>query len=182
MAVLTFIAGSVIITSAIFYLLGYPISSISEHQIYAAFAILVSAGLASLVYGRGSNDRAKKASQCLDETMGITVDPKTMWKILRAVEQMPVFVVRDYVLKDINAVEAYDEMIIDYKSKISEEDMLKIKKVLDTPVPRLQEVLSELYHVTNLEQFKIIADPVAEHLILVNLEELKKVLFTDLGE
>jgi hypothetical protein len=176
-AVITFIIGTAAVTSIIFYLLGYPLTSIPEHQLYFAFAILISAALASLVYGRGSNDRAKKAAHCVEETLKIQVDHKTMWKILRAVEQLPVFVVRDYVLKEINVFEEYDEMIIEYARQISPKDMSKIKKIVDTPVPELQKVLMKLYLETNLEQFKVLASSDAEKLIQINLDELKKALF-----
>ena len=50
---------------------------------------------------------------------------------------------------------------------------------MDKPVPELQNVLNELYLETDLEQFKILADPNAEHLITLNLEELKRVLFKE---
>jgi hypothetical protein len=178
-AILTFILGSVLLVGIIFYILGYPLSSIPEHQLYVAFGILASAAVASVVYGRGSNERASKASQCVDELLGITVDKKTMWKILRAVEQMPTFVINDYVSKKINAVEAYDDGIKEYKSQLTDEDLSKIRKLVETPIPELQNVMNELYLKTNLEQFKILADPSAEPLITINLVELKKVLFNE---
>jgi hypothetical protein len=46
-------------------------------------------------------------------------------------------------------------------------------------VEELQNVLGMLYEETNLEQFKILADPDAEELITINLQELKKILFAE---
>ena len=179
LAVLTFIAGTAFLVGIIFYFAGYPISSIGEHQLYVFFAVLIGVVLASIVYGRGSNDRAKKASQCVEELLGVKVKTNDMWKILRGVETMPTFVINDYVSKNINGVEAYEDGIKEYTTKLTDNDRSDIRRIIDKPVPELQNVLNELYLETELEQFKILADPKAEHLITINLEELKGILFNE---
>jgi hypothetical protein len=55
--------------------------------------------------------------------------------------------------------------------------MAKIEKVLEMPVPELQEILNKAYEETHKKQFKILANPRAEPFIGGNLRELKKVLF-----
>jgi hypothetical protein len=179
LAVLTFILGTALLVGIIFYFFGYPLSSIQEHQLYVFLAILGGAVLASFVYGRGSSERASKAAKVLDESLGITVKEKDMWKILRTIGQMPSFVINRYVSGNINAVEEFEGRIKDYKSNLTDEDLLKIKEIIETPVPELQNILSKLYLETNMEQFKILADPKAESLIALNLQELKRVLFND---
>ena len=77
-------------------------------------------------------------------------------------ERIPPFLVKDYVSKNINAVESFKDQIIDYKSQLTDEDMLKIRKIIEMPIPELQNLLDEAYLETNLEQFKILADPNAE--------------------
>lgn len=57
--------------------------------------------------------------------------------------------------------------------------ILKIREIIEKPIPELQSLLEELYLETNLEQFKILADPQAEQLISLNLREIKRVLFDD---
>jgi hypothetical protein len=47
------------------------------------------------------------------------------------------------------------------------------------PVGGLQKVMGMLYEETNLEQFKILAEPEAEELITINLQEFKKILFAE---
>ena len=47
------------------------------------------------------------------------------------------------------------------------------------PVPELQNLLNELYLITNIEQFKLLAEPKADPLIELNVEELKRILFND---
>lgn len=177
LAVLTFVLSSILLTSIIFYLLGYPLSSISEHQLYVFFAILVSAVFASMVYGRGSKERASKVAEILDEALQITIKEKDIWKLLRTIEQLPPYVVEKYVILNINAVEEYENGIKDYKKKLTDDDLLKIRKIIETPTHEIQDLLNELYLETKLEQFKILADPKAEPLIALNIRELNRVLF-----
>lgn len=179
LAILTFILGTAFFIGIIFYFAGYSLSSIPEHQLYAFFAVLIATVLASMVYGRGSNERAVKAKRCVEDSLGVQVKTNDMWRILRGVEQLPPFVIRDYITKNINGVEAYEESIKEFQKKLTDENLSDIRRIMDKPVPELQNVLNELYLETDLEQFKILADPNAEHLITLNLKELKKVLFKE---
>lgn len=179
LAILTFILGTAFFIGIIFYFAGYSLSSIPEHQLYVFFAVLIATVLASMVYGRGSNERAVKAKRCVEDSLGVQVKTNDMWRILRGVEQLPPFVIRDYITKNINGVEAYEESIKEFQKKLTDENLSDIRRIMDKPVPELQNVLNELYLETDLEQFKILADPNAEHLITLNLKELKKVLFKE---
>lgn len=177
LAGLTFIICSILIVNIIFYFLGYPLSSLSGHQIYVFFAILVSAVLASMVYGRGSKERASHVREILMESFKITVEEKIIYQVLRTIEAVPPFVVQKYVSLNINTVEEFDNKIKQYKSELSDEDLSKIRKIVETPAEELQIVLGKIYLKTNMEQFKIISEPEAKPLIELNLQELKKILF-----
>lgn len=179
LAVLTFIAGSILITVIIFYAMGYPLSSISEHQPFALLAVLVSAFLASMVYGRGSSERAAKATKYLNETLGLELNEKDMWKVLRAVEHMPPYAINKYISLNINAVDEFEVRIKDYTNKLSNKDLQTIKRIIEMPVPELQNILNNLYPETKLEQFKVLAGPEAKPLIELNIKELKKLLFNE---
>jgi len=157
--------------------LGYPIDSIPEHQLYVFFAILVSAVLASMVYGRGSNERASDVAKFLNESLELEIKEADIWKILRIVEQLPPYVIDRYVSMNINAVKEYESQIEDYKNKMTEDDLLKIKRIIEMPIPELQNLLDKLYLKTNLIQFKKLGDPKAQKLLTLNLQELKKILF-----
>lgn len=180
-SILTFIVASVIFTSIMLYIGKIPLSALweSQNQLYFFTGILLAGGLATIVYGRGGTEKSKRAVKVVDEMLGIEVDKKDMWRIIRAVEQMPPFALNKYVSDNINGVEWFEDQILDYKSKLDEEDLLKIKKVLEMPVGELQNILGRLYEETNLDQFKILADPEAEELITINLQELKKILFDE---
>jgi hypothetical protein len=177
LAIFTFLAVSTLLTIIIFYLFGYPLSSLAEHQLYVFLAILAGALAASMVYGRGTKERAAEVAQILNNSLGISVEEKVIWKVLNTLDQLPPFVVNKYVTMNINAVEEFEDQINDQKNKLSDDDLLKIRKIIENPVDKLQEVLNELYTVTDMEQFKIMADPTAKPLIELNLGELKRVLF-----
>lgn len=179
LAMLTFIVSSVSLVNIIFYFLGYPLSSIWEHQLYVFFAVLVGAVLASMVYGRGSKERASQVAKILNELLGLEIEEKVVWKFLHTMEQIPPVVVNKYVYLNINIVEEFDNKIGEYKSQMTDEDLVKIGKIIEKPIPELQSLLERLYLETDLEQFKILADPRAEQLIALNLREIKRVLFDD---
>jgi hypothetical protein len=79
----------------------------------------------------------------------------------------------------MNAVESFKDQIKEYKSQLTEEDKEKIRRIIEMPIPELQNLLNECYLKTKLEQFKILADPKAEQFLTVNVQELKKVLFDE---
>jgi hypothetical protein len=180
-AILTFMVSSALFTGIILYFGKIPLSALwdGQNQLYFFTEILLAGACASIVYGRGGTEKAGRAVQVVDEMMGIDVDKKDMWRILRAVEQMPPFAVDKYVSGNINGVEWFEDQILNYKTKLNDEDLLKIRKVLEMPVGELQKVMEKLYEETNLEQFIILAQPDAEELITINLQELKKILFAE---
>ncbi|MGV8143171.1 MAG: hypothetical protein ACP5OJ_00970 [Methanothermobacter sp.] len=179
LAVLTFIIGSISLVIVIFYFFRYPLSSIGEHQLYVFFAILVGALLASMVYGRGSKERASTVVKILNDSMGIKIEEGNMYRILRIIEQISPFIVEKYIFLKINAVEEFEDKIKGYKTTLTEEDLLNIKKIVETPITELQSLLDELYKETNMEQFKLMSQPQAKPLIELNLRELKKIWFEE---
>ncbi|MGZ7108394.1 MAG: hypothetical protein ACXVHW_05455 [Methanobacterium sp.] len=179
LAVLTFIFGSIIIIGVIFYLAGLPLSSISQNQLYVFFAILLSAILASMVYGRGSKQKASDAAEFLNERLGLEIRKEEISGLLRMLDRFPPFLVNSYISKDINAVKEFKDPIKERTAQLADDDLSKIRKILEIPVSDLQDLLNELYLITNLEQLKILAEQGAMPFIELNLEELKKILFNE---
>lgn len=91
--------------------------------------------------------------------------------------RVPVVILKMVVSKNMNVVKKFESQIEDYKDQLSEEDTEKIKKVMEMPVPELQEILSKAYAKTGHKQLKILADPKAEPFITDNFRELKILLF-----
>ncbi|HML04545.1 MAG TPA: hypothetical protein VK426_02110 [Methanobacterium sp.] len=179
LAILTFIFGSIILTVVACFIAKIPITSIWEgqNQFILFSAVLISAVLASMVYGRGSKQKADDAAEFLNEKLDLGIQSKTIGKFLRLLENFPPFVVNSYISKDINAVKEFESAIMENTKQLTDEDLLKVKKIINMPVGELQKILSELYLITNMEQLKILAEPRAGPLIELNLNELRKILF-----
>jgi len=177
LAVLTFVIASLILLSIISYIFGYSLSSLPKHQLYVFFVILLAAVLASVVYGRGSKERASRVAQILNESLGVELEENDVWKLLRAIEQLPTGVINKYISLNINAASEFEDEIKEYKGQLSDDDLQKISKIIQMPVGELQDLLNQLYLETNLEQLKVLADPNAEPFLELNLQKLKEILF-----
>lgn len=181
LSVLTFIIGSIVLTLAVFYIAKIPLSSIWEgqNQFILFSAVLVSAVLASIVYGRGSKQKAAESAEFLNEKLNLQIEGKDIEVLLKLLGKFPPFVVNSYISKEINAVKEFEDAIKENTAQLIDEDLLKVRKIIEMPVPELQIILSELYEITNMEQLKILSEPRAESLIELNLKELKRVLFNE---
>jgi hypothetical protein len=135
--------------------------------------------LASIVYGNRRKELALNLTKVLDESLELEIKEEEAKKIISTVKRIPPFLINVYVSKDMNAVESFKDQIKEYKSQLTEEDKEKIRRIIEMPIPELQNLLNECYLKTKLEQFKILADPKAEQFLTVNVQELKKVLFDE---
>lgn len=130
--------------------------------------------------------KAGKLKNCIkiDLLESITMSQKEVEinenDVLEALDQLikvPAIILKTVVSTNSNVVKNFQSQIEDYKSQLSSEEIAKIRKVIEMPVPELQEILNNAYIDTGKEQLKILADPKAAPFISKNLEELKKVLF-----
>lgn len=181
LSILTFIVGSVVLTVVAFYIAKIPLSSMWEgqNQFILFSAILVSAVLASIVYGRGSKQKAAESAEFLNEKLNLQIEGKDIEVLLKLLGKFPPFVVNSYISKEINAVKEFEDAIKENTAQLTDGDLLKVRKIIEMPVPELQIILSELYEITNMEQLKILSESRAEPLIELNIIELKKILFNE---
>jgi hypothetical protein len=107
----------------------------------------------------------------------IEITEKDVIGLMDQFTKIPAILLKGIVTKNANLVKTFEAQIETYKSQLSDEEIAKIKKVTEMPVPELQEILNEAYAETGKEQLKILADPNAEPFITKNLQELKKTLF-----
>lgn len=163
----------------IFYLAALPISSIWQNQLYVFFAILISAILASMVYGHGSKQKSDKAAEFLNDEYKIGIRVEEMDVLLRFLRKFPPYLVNSYISKNINAVKEFENPIKEHTVNLTNGDLLKIGKIMDMPVPKLQDLLMELYMITDLKQLEILAQPKSGQFIEMNLGELKRILFKE---
>ena len=106
-----------------------------------------------------------------------SITEKDVIEVMDVFTRVPVVVLKMVVSRNMNVVKTFESKIDEYKSQLSSEDMAKIEKVLEMPVPELQEILNKVYMETGHKQLKILADPDAEPFITGNFRELKIKLF-----
>ncbi|MGF7117402.1 hypothetical protein [Methanobacterium oryzae] len=107
------------------------------------------------------------------------ITEKDVIDIVDLFTKVPAFMLKRAVSQDLNVVEMFESQIKSYKSQLSDEDIIKIKKVLEMPIPELQEILKKAYDGTHKKQLKILADPDAQPFIEKNFQELKNSIFND---
>jgi len=105
------------------------------------------------------------------------ITEKDVIEVMDVFTKVPVVVLKMVISQNVNVVKTFESQIEDYKSQLSDEDMVKIEKVLEMPVSELQEILSKAYEETGTEQLEILADPDSEQFITENFRELKIKLF-----
>lgn len=91
--------------------------------------------------------------------------------------KVPSILLKSMINGNVNVVKSFESQIEDYKSNLSDYELLKIEKVIKMPVPELQKLLYNTYKSTNKRQLKMLADPKSEPFIEKNLKQLEKVLF-----
>jgi hypothetical protein len=135
--------------------------------------------LASIVYGNRRKELAMNLTQVLDDSLDLEIKEEDVKKVINTVQRIPPFLINVYVDKDMNAVESFKDQISKYKSQLTDEDKIIIRRILEMPIPELQNLLNKSYLKTNLEQFKILAEPKSEAFLTLNLKELKKILIEE---
>ncbi len=113
----------------------------------------------------------------MESSKEVKITEEDVMGVVDLFTRAPPVLLRIAVKKNLNVVRPFESQIEGYKSQMSGENRAKIEKVLEMPVPELQEMLDRVYEKTHQEQLKILADPRAEQFIAGNLQELKKVLF-----
>lgn len=90
--------------------------------------------------------------------------------------RVPALMLKTLVIRQVNVVETFQNQIESYKNNLTPQDLAKIEKVINTPVPKLQEILEQAYQEKPIKQLKILMSPGAIPFITLNLEALKKVI------
>jgi len=108
---------------------------------------------------------------------GEEITEKDVIEVMDVFTKVPVSILKMVVSKNVNVVKMFESQIEDYRSQLSSEQIAKIKKVMEMPVPELQEILGKAYDETGHKQLKILADPKAETFITDNFRELRVKLF-----
>lgn len=108
----------------------------------------------------------------------VSVTERDVFELMDLFTRVPVILLKGAIKGNMNAVKRFEDQIISYKSRLTPEEMEKIKVVTEMPVTELQDILYGAYQKTGKKQLKVLADPKAQKFIEMNLNELKMVLFT----
>ena len=127
----------------------------------------------------GSNENESNLEKYLNESLELEINEDDIRGLLSMFERVPPFLLKIAVSRNMNAVKSFESQIEDYKSQLTDEDRLKIRKIIEMPIPELQKLLNKVYLKTNYKQFKILSNAKAEPFLALNLQELKKVLFNE---
>lgn len=106
----------------------------------------------------------------------IEFSEKDVMEFMDLFTQVPVILLKGAISSNMNAVKTFENQIESYKTRLTPEEMEKIKAILEMPVPEIQQILYKAYEKTGKKQLKILSDPKAEEFISLNLKELKKVM------
>ncbi|AMD18392.1 hypothetical protein TL18_10465 [Methanobrevibacter sp. YE315] len=89
---------------------------------------------------------------------------------------MPAFVFEGVAKKKKNLTKKFESTIRAYLNSASEEDLNKIRRVLNTDIDELQVVMGEAYKKTNDKHFKVLANPKYKEFVELNFNELKMMM------
>jgi hypothetical protein len=107
----------------------------------------------------------------------VTVTEEDVISLVDLFTRVPPLLLKMVINSNKNVVRSFESQVREYKANLSREELLKIEKVMDMPVPELQEILKKAYHETGQKQLKILADPKSGDFIRQNLNELQKIIF-----
>jgi hypothetical protein len=110
------------------------------------------------------------------ELKEVEITEQDVMDVMHVFDKVPTLLLKGFVSRNVNVVNSFKNQIDSYKHRLSEEETVKVKKVIEMPVPELQEILGVVYKKTHKKQLKILSDPKSEAFITSNLQELKKVL------
>ena len=128
---------------------------------------------------QGNNENESNLEESLNESLELEIKEDDIRGLLRIFERVPPFLLKIAVSRNMNAVKSFESQIEDYKNQLTDEDRLKLSKIIEIPIPELQILLDKIYLKTNYKQFRILANSKAESFLILNLGELKKVLFNE---
>ena len=107
----------------------------------------------------------------------VEISEEDVTELMGIFTKVPSILLKSMIKRNFNVVNSFSSHIEDYRTNLSDIEMLKIEKVMDMPVPELQKILYNCYLTTNNKTLKILADSNSGPFIEKNLKELEKVLF-----
>ncbi len=109
----------------------------------------------------------------------VNITEEDVMEIMDQFTKVPNLILKRMVSRNVNVVKKFENQILDHKSKLLDNELLKIRKVIEMQIPELQEILLKVYKNTNKKQLKTLADPKAQPFIETNLTYLDTIYFKE---
>lgn len=107
-------------------------------------------------------------------------DEKITYEDLKGYESLftmvPSFLFSGMVKRNTNLVKKFHSQVISYLKKLNDNQKQKLKIILNSDIAQLQQVMGEAHKKTGKKQYKLLADPNNKDFIVLNLNELKKLV------
>lgn len=104
----------------------------------------------------------------------VDINEEDVMGLMDIFTKIPLILLKGAIKGKMNVVESFQDQVESYKSKLTNEEMDKIKAVIEMSVPELQKIIYSTFEKTGKEQLRVLADPNSEEFISINLNELKK--------
>lgn len=88
----------------------------------------------------------------------------------------PSFILERMAKRNSNLVDKFKSVIQSYMDNLSMEQSNKLTAILNSDVSELQKIMMDSYLKTNKKQYKILANPDYKNFIVLNLDELRKMI------
>lgn len=111
------------------------------------------------------------------ESKDVEVTEKDVIEIMQVFNRASPMMLKMVIKMNINVVKSFGSQIKDYYANLNDEELVKVEKVMEMPVPELQNILKKAYMETGQKQLKILANPKSRDFIEGNMKELKILLF-----
>ena len=84
----------------------------------------------------------------------VNITEEDVMEIMDQFTKVPNLILKRMVSRNVNVVKKFENQILDHKSKLLDNELLKIRKVIEMQIPELQEILLKVYKNTNKKQLK----------------------------
>ena len=89
---------------------------------------------------------------------------------------VPPFLLERMAKKNTNLVKKFEPQVSSHLDSLGEEEMKSLDTILNSDVDDLQALMGEAYEKLGKKQFKVLANPDYKDFIVLNLDELRKMV------
>jgi hypothetical protein len=111
--------------------------------------------------------------------MGDKITLEDIEQYQHLLNKAPAFLLGRMAKRNSNLVSKFESRVKSYIDNLSDAQRKKLDILLNSDVDDLQSVMNEAYLKADKKQYKILADPSNKEFIELNLDELRKIVYSD---